>query len=337
MIKALLKKVLYAVPFLIAVLLVIGTFSGKTEKVIGKVLVKMDIKQQNKFDEKTNIVYKDGMIDLNKSFEFYIEPSEEFYDSNNKIAKSYAYGMTQDEYDFMQMYAKELIEYDNSHPLEGNQKGNLIFNKESVKKEGEEFDIKSKHLKGKVTNISVNYEISDDELKNFVPDCKGISEYLDENNKLVPMVIIKKSGSINNVIEERETMEVCYLTVDITYNSYSEWIQETDLCPDIIYLDEYDNRLEHMSFKEECGFYSESNMVSLGFNGNASFSPWFYDFETQKNAVCTSYPMFKGEEYTVRVGFVVPVEFLDIAYLRYSYTGMENTYNSDDILVKIKE
>lgn len=338
MIKKILKKVLYVTPFMVAVFLTVVTFTGKAEEVIGKTFSKTD----KKGDEEINIVYKDGMIDLNKTYEFYIEPTEEYYDSNNKVAKPYAYGLTENEVKYIEEFAFDLIDYDNSHPLEANQKGSNIFSKDIVKHIGEEYDFKSKHLKGKVTNIDISYEISDEELQYFLPDYHRITEYLDENNRLESMVILKKmSGENNEIIEERKKMDVCYLTADITYNSYSEWVQEADLRPEIVFLNEYDNRLEHMWLEDMCGYYSESKMVALGGNnGCASFSPWFYDFETQKNAVCTSVPMFKGEEYTVKVGYIIPVDFLDRCYLWYSYTGgnIPNHYNAiDDVLVKVKE
>lgn len=339
--KKILKVILYISPFLIAVFLIYFMYSGKSEKLIIKILDKTHKATSNDKEDdenKINLVYKDGKVDLNKSFKFYIQPTEEYYDTNNKSVSNYAYGMTQNENDFKNEYIKLVNENDNIKTLEENQRGGLRFNKETVVKVSEEFDIKSQHLKGIVTGVTVKNDIDDEELNNLLNKYKKIETYLDEKKKIKQMTIIKKKWDKNGeLLEEKKNMDVSYVVVDITYESYSEWIQQTDLCPKLIYLNEFENRLEKMGMDEEAGYYSESELISLGMNDYVMFSPVFNDVNANANKVNTNYPMMKGEEYKVKVGYIIPNEYLDKCYLWYNYFTVYNNYRAiDDVLIKLK-
>lgn len=334
--RKIIKLFLFILPFFIAVFMILAIFNGKTDDIIISFLNKMNDSFE---DEKVNIVYKDGKIDLMNSFEFYIEPQVEYYDFNNKLSVTNFYGVTKNEMDFRNSYIDEINESDEeaSNTLPEELKGNLRFNKENVKKVSEEFDIKSQHLKGIVTNVNVSYKINKEDINDFYGEYEDITKYLNEANELSDMTIItKKRDESGEIIEKRSEMEVCYVTVEIAYESYSEWIQQTDLCPKLLYLNEFDDKLEKMGLDEGEGYFSESEMVSLSSNDFVSFSPRLNTGSMDSNKIITNYPMIKGEECKIKIGYIIPVEYLDKCYLWYNYITVDNSYNAlDDALVKI--
>lgn len=335
--RKIIKLFLFVLPFFIAVFMILSIFNGKTDDIIISFLNKMDDSIE---DEKINIIYKDGKIDLMSSFEFYIEPKVEYYDFDNKLSISNFYGVTQNEVDFRKSYTEKVNANDNegSNSLPKELRGNLRFNNDNVKKVSEEFDIKSQHLKGTVTNVNISYKIDRDEIKNFYGEYKNITKYLTEDDELTKMKIItKKINESGEKIEQSSEMEVCYVTVEIAYKSYCEWIQQTDLCPKLLYLNEFDDKLEKMGLAEGEGYFSESEMVSLSSNDFVSFSPRLNTGSMDANKVITNYPMIKGEECKIKVGYIIPVEYLDKCYIWYNYITVDNSYNAlDDVIVKIK-
>lgn len=337
--KKIIKKILYFLPFIIALIILYGTISGKTDKIIARFLKDDNKNDVFDYNDDISIVYEEGKIDLKKSFKFYIEPSEDYYDTENKVAKSNAYGITKNETVFKDKYGKKLVDYDARNSLDATQKGNDKYNKDCVKNIGEEIDIEFYHVKARVYDVSVSSKITKEDLDKFLPEYEDIVNYIGDDDKILPMNIIKKKGDEEgNLISETESMDICYVTAKITYNSYSEWIQNTQLAPSLVYLNEFDNRLEAYGIDDGFGYYSESKLIKFDSSYYVSFSPWFYDYEKQKNETCSLYPMIKGEEYTIEIGYLVPKDYLDDAYLLFSQINMENSYNNiGNSLVKLKQ
>jgi hypothetical protein len=330
------KKIIYILPFAIVCVLVVGILTGKLDNFIKKI----NDSSENKTVKEVNLVYKDGKLQLRESFDDWeIEPLVDEYDPDNKIAKNNAYGVTTNEYDWRHNCDIDTIQYDSTVKLNEDQKGGFRYNKDIVKEVGEEFDLYTEHLKGTVNSVNISDKISSEELEYFLPDYRKIANYLNDDGTIQPMDIIRKYGYENGeVLQERYLSNIYFVVLDITYSSYSEWVQETSLAPAcILYLNEYDDRLELIGIEDNSGYYSDTHVVSLYGMDCTYYSNWFYDFDTQKNDNCTAYPMIDGEEITVKVGYIVPEIFLDKMYIWYTFSNsIENTYNNKyDVLVKL--
>lgn len=326
--KKIIKKILYYIPFALGGILVILILTGKMDYVIQGLKNSKYINKTTRTDGKKKPVYKDGKLQLMDSFEWFEKPEVNEYDKDNKIPKYSVYGMTQDEYDFRNELGFELL--NSKVSIDDNTKGNLVFNKSCLRKINEPFYVESEHLNICINSVSVTKRLEKEEEDNLYGRFKDIVNYLNEDRVIQPMGISEKNADENgNLVENKQVSDICFVKMNITYESDCPWVQESNLSPSILFLNEYDDRLEYIFKEDASGLYSDSHMVSLHGEQCTYYSGKLYDMEKQPEEVGTMYPMMDGESVNVDIGFFVPECFLDKAYICFDYMGYtENTYKN---------
>lgn len=328
MVKKIIKKILYILPLLLGCAVIYGICSGKLGNKIKDVRNAIDEgKNKRTEDHKKNgnTSYPPGKISLKGTFKWYIEPGVDKYDPEHKLPKNGIYGITIDEHDWWEQCAKELQEYNNNHPLSSAQAGEAKYNHGQVVSAGETFELKCDHLTGVFKNITVSSQLSDVEDQYFLHNnAEEIRSCLDAEGNLGEMMITRKSMSEdNNIVTEEVASKVYFVTAEITLKSSCEWVQESGIVPKIQYLIDNGDVITPVS---NVIFIPEGDQVS-GFNDVALYYDLgFYDFSEPGNIneIVYNYPMRKNEEITFKVGYIIPEEFLDNAYLYYGDSGTSN-------------
>lgn len=335
--KKLLVKVLYILPVLLVGVLVFGIYTGKTESVNGAIENGTEVKGSK--EEEENELNPLGVISLADTFEWYTEPGTGVYDPQNKIAKNGIYGITVDEQEWFRGCAEKQKQYNDNHPLAGEQKGNESYNQESVVKVGEKFELEREHLTGKVMNVTVSTQITEKEKQYFVGNNgEMLKEYMDTEGNLLSIPVTRRYLSDNNEIITEITEEKAYfVTAEITLESSCDWVQESTIVPQIKYLEDYGD-VVGVDYEAPVPFTGE--FISK-FNDRALYYDLgFHDISTPEAGNIYAYPMRKKEEVTFKAGYIIPEDFLELAYL--SYDGSpdmgEQEYNDIyGVLIKLTE
>ena len=353
--KMIYKKILYILPLIIAIAIVVGIATGKLDKDVDK--VKEYVEETNKdegasdkenFDESSKINEQKpdkeipaGKINLLEYFTWIDKPKVEVFDPENRIlGMSSVYGMTREE----EKYHIELIDkqekYNKVNPIPDNLKGNWIHNKERLLSYGESYYIEA--IKATVTYSK--FEVKDG-FKGL--DSKYITEYdgisreefekkLDKDSKLSNMCYYKKYAGIKEG-EKVENAEYKLVMFEINIKCDCEWVILTDIVPLIYYLEE--DKTGKALVNMEPNIYGDTESIDI-----ACFLPKYLDIVDNMPEIDEDprfYPMRKGDDITFRVGYLVPVDYMDNAYLwfdknGYPVSGDENRYNEQNyILMKL--
>lgn len=330
-------KLLYILPLLLVGALVFCIHTGKIESVKGAMENRRDDKQKGKTEE-----YEPnppGTISLADMFEWHTEPGTEVYDPYNKIAKNGIYGITVDEREWFRRCAEKQQRYSVNHPLDGEQKGSESYNPERVVRIGKKFELVREHLTGEVKNITISTQITEEEKQYFVGNNgEMLKEYMDTEGNLLKIPVTRRYLSDNNEIITEITEEKAYfVTAEITLESSCDWVQESTVVPKIKYLKDYGEVLG-VDYEAPVPFTGE--FISK-FNDRALYYDLgFYDLSTPEVGNIYAYPMRKKEEVTFKAGYIIPEDFLELAYL--SYDGSpdlgEQKYNDIyGVLIKLTE
>ena len=347
--KKLIKKVIYIIPLAIGILLIIGIATGKLDKSIDKAKeyvkeIKEDSADKESIDDTKNSI-KDipaGKINLMEYFSWIDEPKVKVFDPENRIIeRTPVYGLS-----------KELLEkqedYNKSNPIPEKLKGAGIYNKERLLEYGEPYYVEA--IKTTVTYS--NFEVRD----NFAGlDSKYFTEYdidreefvkkLDADGKLSNCCYYKYYGGPNSINDVKvENVDYRLVMFDINLKCDCEWVVETDVVPFIYYLEEEETGKALIEVSPR--IYGERGKG----NGNvdiANIVPKYFDIvenmpELDEDIDPRFYPMRKGDDITFRVGYIVPVDYMDKAYLVYDTnytnysTGSQESYNTQNyILMKL--
>jgi hypothetical protein len=256
-------------------------------------------------------IYPKGKLEnLEKLYDWIEAPEADEYDPDNKIAINCYYGRTVDEAYFQDDLEKELMNYDKDNVLSEELSGQGIYNPDNVYAIGDEFELKPENIKGKITKSDKNVLIEDLESEYFV------------NGKEKVNANMEKEG-------------MCLISADISLESSAEWVKETEITPVLIYLEnkgEYYRQIDWETvYGEDAENYSQyPEYYDLG----------FYQLNTNDTEInCFLYPMRKEETVSFKVGYLVPDEYLDNAYLYYRFYGsddIDNSFNNEfDVLIKL--
>lgn len=339
--KKLVKKIIYIIPLCLGIIIMYGAFSGKLHKVIDEINKKnQENKVQNEAeistDETEKKVLPPGKIALKENFSWMTYPLVDEYDPENKIAKGFVYGYTYEEHNYLNKLGDEQNDIDYNSNLPDSLKGQDIFNKDYLMNFGEEFEIKN-HL---FTGVYDNFEIKDNmlglDIEYITLDKEQFANKLDENGKLKDVSM--KRLCDGDVIENPELK---FITFDIKLIPHSEWVTEWEVVPEIIYLEEKDGALREIEFQrlymEEYGDLEITNTYDTRAD---YYDLGLYDFDTAgRNEDIYSCPMRKGEVIEFKVGYIIPVEMIDYAYIIYNpdcHRATEFSYlTTDMVLIKI--
>lgn len=335
--KKMVVKMLYMLPVLLAGVLVFGIYTGKIESVKGVIGSRIEDKKSRKTEEDESNTL--GAISIADAFEWYTEPGTEEYDPCNKIAKNGIYGITVDEREWFRQCAEKQQQYSVNHPLDGEQKGSESYNPERVVRIGKKFELVREHLTGEVKNITISTQITEEEKQYFVGNNgEMLKEYMDTEGNLLKIPVTRRYLADNNEIITEITEEKAYfVTAEITLESSCDWVQESTVVPKIKYLKDYGEVLG-VDYEAPVPFTGE--FISK-FNDRALYYDLgFYDLSTPEVGNIYAYPMRKKEEVTFKAGYIIPEDFLELAYL--SYDGSpdlgEQKYNDIyGVLIKLTE
>lgn len=321
------KKVIYFIPLLVALLVIYGAVSGKLQIFIEK---SKDKFEENIPSEKNNHEnpIPAGRIVLREYFDNWdVEPLVEEYNPDNKIAKNLVYGRTMDESSHITEHYKRQEKMTGETKIPTEYLGSDIYNKGVIKKWGESFEIDYTEATYKYDNVIVRDDFVGLDSKYYTENKEQLLNCLDNEGKLVDTVMVSMEDG-------KEIRDVpCKLVMfDITIKPESEWVIEAETVPELQFLNENGDALEKIT--EYCGKYGELDITNAR---PIYYDLGLYDVETAGvNEDIYNYPMRKGEEVNFKVGYIVPIELLDSAYLVYNpdcYIATEYSYAAQDMAI----
>lgn len=232
--------------------------------------------------------------DIKYKFLWNQEPEEDVYDPDNRVARNGAYGRTISSNEMKGAIEKELGILDSKAELDDEHKGRGKYCTECVKNPDVKFEIKKHGLNGIVKNIHLVNDISE----------------LKQDEKYFSM-------GISDFKEAFSDDEKCVVMADITMECTTDWIEEAEVVPTLVYLDSKGDYLELIQEKEgENGKYPE--YYNLGLYNQKDKS------EEINVYLC---PMRKEESISFNVAYIVDKEYLKNAYLFYETSCyIENDY-----------
>lgn len=364
--KKLLKKTIYIIPLIIAVALVVGIATGKLDKGVNKAKHYVEESKEDKgasssednFDKTNSDISSEtddlepekeipaGKINLLEYFTWIGKPKVEVFDPENRIIGERVYGMTKEEEKYSIELEKKQEEYNKANPIPKELKGILCFNKDRLLDYGESYYIEEIKTTVTYSNFEVRDNFNGLESKYFTEhdiDREEFIKKLDADGKLSNCCYYKYYGG-NNGINDVKVENVDYRLVmfDINLKCDCEWVVEKDVVPWLYYLEEVETGKALTEVTPR--IYGETGQG----NGNvdiAYFLPKYLDIVDNMPELDEDprfYPMRKGDDITFRVGYIVPVDYMDKAYLIFDKNGNYNTntteysYNTQNyILMKL--
>lgn len=274
--------------------------------------------------------YPPGKVeDIYNKFDYYIwlaVPEENIYDPDNRIAKNGVYGrvangrrdqilkdmwaIEDEKYEYLSDELKSSVTKLSDLPEEYKGKGKFPI--ECLKNQGEEFTIEEYGFLGKVSNVHSVTDISE----------------LDMDYRYFSCDMEEFKAALNNP-------EKCVVMADIWMKGTTEWIEESEVVPRIIYA----NRKEKY-FEVYSGFYKKNE------DGEENEKPWNYEpsdkypeyynlglyDQNDKSEDVNVYVCSLRKEDVIEfsVAYIIEKEKLDNAYLYYG----ENYEISNDYYYK---
>lgn len=362
--KKLLKKTIYIIPLIIAVALVVGIATGKIDKGVNKA---KDYVEESKEDkgasssednsDKTNSDISSetddlepekeipaGKINLLEYFTWIDKPKVEVFDPENRIIGESVYGMTKEEEKYSIDLLKKQEEYNKANPIPKELKGMFRFNKDRLLDYGESYYIEEIKTTVTYSNFEVRDNFNGLESKYFTEhdiDREEFVKKLDADGKLSNCCYYKYFGGPNSINDVKvENADYRLVMFDINLKCDCEWVVSTDVVPSLYYLEE--DKSGEVLIGVEPSIYGGTK------DGNINityFLPKYIDIVDNMPELDEDprfYPMRKGDDITFRVGYIVPVDYMEKAYLVYDkndwpiYTGGESSYNTQNyILMKL--
>lgn len=340
--KKISKRILYAIPLMIGIVLIYGIFSGKLDERVNRAKAKLDEKKTDTVQNDTSpgdvegggtgeTSLPEGKIALKENFMWEIPPRVDEYDPENKISGNYVYGSTLEEQQYKTKCGKEQNDIDMKEKIPAELKGDQIFNKEKMIQWGETFEIKYNQLTCKYDNPVIRDDLAGLDEKYYSYDKELLLDKLDADGKL-------QNVSIWEWNEDREhtNVRVKLVMFDITITPHSNWVTECEVVPELLYLEEKNGAL--FSIDDEKKYYNRSGELHVIHDRPIYYDLGLYDFETAGiNEDIYYCPMRKGEIINFTVGYLVPEELLDYAYVVYNpdcHRATDYSYNTRDIAIK---
>ena len=332
--KRVIRRIIYITPLLMGVMLIYGIFTGELEKKVNEVKLKIDErkassdKKEDTYNKRDNeeATLPDGKISIKENFTWDIPPRVDEYDPDNKLPGNYMYGYTKEEIQYQEKLGYKQCEYDEKVKLPEELKGHNIFNKEKMIEFGEEFEIKFNKLKCKYENLIIREDFLGLDKEYYSYDKEILLSKLDADGKLQNVSLWKDNQEIKNV-------DVKLVMFDVAIVPSSEWVTECEVVPWIYYLQEKNGALVEL----DSFYYREHGELGVVEDRPIYFDLGLYDFDTAGiNDMIYHCPMRKGETVTFTVGYLIPEELMDNAYIIYNtdcWPATDYSYNTKDIAI----
>lgn len=332
--KNVIKKIIGFLPLIIGSILIYGIASGNIEGWIN------NLETDKKNEQSLATTYPVGVIENYKdAFEWYegTVPVADVYDPDNKIKKSFpCYGYSVDEGNWYIKCNNEDLDYNKEHKLSEKYLGNLKYNPDKIVDIGETFDRKYLSAKSTIDNIEILDNLENVYEGYFTADGRSsVMPFLSENGSLENMQVYNRDGLLT------ENQNLKFVKITISLESFSEWVEELELAPELNVLKKEEDDLLVASDMLDYFIKINSEMTTLDSGHAIYIDLGFFDYTDPECEIImeTSYPMRKGEKITYSIMYVVPEAFLDDVYLVFNDRGnwVEYTYNLRDItIVKVK-
>lgn len=320
-------KILYFVPLFVGICIMYGALSGKLQYYIDSSKnMSQSLLESDSEDDTVQIPA--GKINLYEWFDEWItKPLVEVYDPDNKIPRNYMYGFTQNENTYYRDLYNRQQKITNEAKIPKEYIGSEIFNKDKIKEWDEQFEIKHTQASYEYSNLVIKDDFSGLDSNFYTEYKQQLLEGLDENGKL-------SNGTLISWEDGTEITNVqCKLVMfDITIIPHSDWVVEGIAVPELKFLVEDGNALKY-AYK----YYSKYGELNITGRYPIYYDLGLYNVDTASvNDFIYYYPMRKGEEIKFRVGYIVPVEMMDIAYFIFNpdmYITTNFSYATDDIAI----
>ena len=314
------------------ILVMYGAISGKIQTKIDSIKDKYDrmieLTNKKETDEEEDKEIPTGKINLYEWFDNWsMKPSVEIYDPENKIACNYVYGVTYDEYSYENEMYKERDKITASMDIPSEYKNMGILNKDKILDWDTSFEIKYNQATYEYSNLEIRDDFNGLDPKYYNDEKELLLSQLDENGRLT------KASIVNMETDEIITDVECKLVMfDITITPHSEWVTDKTTVPYLEFYKENGNALERA-----IDYCSKNGEV-----GVMEYYPIYYDlglFDAETAGINENIydcPMRKGEVIKFRVGYIVPLRFIDYAYFVFNpncYTATQFSYATDDIAI----
>lgn len=270
-----------------------------------------------------------------------MKPFADIYDPKNKTGQRYLYyGSSTISRNWINKCCNEDINYNQNHKLDAKYLGYNKFNPDKLVNIGETFSRKYVCVKNTVNSIQIIDSLKTCDSRYFTTAGQGLRQYLSDN-------YILENTNIMDILDKTvNNQNICYVRIQITLESESEWVQEVVISPSLCFLEKNDDFLT-VSPDFYCTIRPDNNpYVNIITFNSSGVLPIYNDlgyFDTSlpnsEEIEQMTYPMRKGERVTYNLIYVLPAAYLDDAYLVYNDTCtfcaslQDYTYNSKEVKI----
>lgn len=336
------KKIIYIIPLVIGALVIYGAFSGKLQKHVNNAKLKIDEavsdmnedKNGNSTDETETI--PEGKICLTDYFnDWENKPLVEEYDPDNKIGKNEVYGITKNESKYHEELYNKQTKITEATKIPSECVGSQMYNKEKILKWGSTFEINYTQMTCTYDNLAIRDDFKGLDSSYYMDGKSALLSLLDGNDKINNYSMYKCADD-----SEIKNPPCKLVTFDITIIPHSEWVTDCVAVPYMDFLKDEGKVLSNYLSSDR--YYCKSGELNIVNEYPIYDSLGLYDVDTAgTEELIYNCSMRKGEDIHFTVGYIVPVELLDDAYLVFNpdcYSATDYSYATDDIAIfKIKE